>query len=145
MHNNTGIKETGRHYLHIAGEHVRLFWVVFIKRTWTWFLGCKHKPLSFTSDNCLHEIWIMVFTDQHIMSDFHVELVLLRCQNLRDGFYWHSTYAQIFHSNALLILTPISCIGLHDELPWVFVEPSPHFLKYDFISCSLSSFDGVSS
>lgn len=71
------------------------------------------NPFLITSDDSLHEAWVMVCTVQHVLSDFLAELLLLvhrhslRAQTFRwDGMYWCWDYSH-FVSHFLVCYTTV--------------------------------------
>lgn len=49
----------------------------------------------------LHKFWVMICTVQGVISDFHVELLLLLCHHLGNKVCWLILQAQILHWNEM--------------------------------------------
>lgn len=81
--------------LHQGYKHVmHIPWIFIFTQDDQMHQAETKDPRLITSDKGLHEVLVVVCTVQHLLSNFHAELLLLLCQHLGHEFHQYSLHAQ---------------------------------------------------
>lgn len=100
------------------------------------------NPCLISSDDGLLEVWVVVCTIQHVLSNFHVELLLLLLQQIGDEFCWYFCISKC--TNLLLKRTDPIPIPTLWVIFWIVSQQSYMTIFQTSINSSFHLVDGLS-